>query len=22
MTGGYGFIGSHVAERFSKEGYE
>jgi UDP-glucuronate decarboxylase len=22
VTGGYGFIGSHVAERFSKEGYE
>jgi len=22
ITGGYGFIGSHVADRFSKEGYE
>jgi UDP-glucuronate decarboxylase len=22
VTGGYGFIGSHVAERFNKEGYE
>lgn len=22
ITGGYGFIGSHIAERFSKEGYE
>jgi len=22
ITGGYGFIGSHVAERFNKEGYE
>src|SRR5690606_19803858 len=22
ITGGYGFIGSHVAERFFKEGYE
>src|SRR5690606_10474832 len=22
VTGGYGFIGSHVADRFYKEGYE
>lgn len=22
VTGGYGFIGSHVVERFAKEGYE
>lgn len=22
ITGGYGFIGSHVADRFHKEGYD